>query len=201
MEENIRSCSKKQVNFKYPHNIVDFNMVLEFFQRKTEDSYCNDSILMAENYIFNRLIVMDNVLGLADKSDNLANFFTVSRKVNFTCVYVFYTNYPTRSNWQVILSQTKIFNIFPGFLHTSSVIKILSSYSNRYTYEYIPHRDLWLDRLYFEIPNSSKKQCLTIDMRHVNHLELAKRRMEAKNDKEQVCYCNYNKRTGLLITF
>ena len=112
---------------------------------------------MGEDNVLTKLIVMDDVSVLADKSDNSANFLTVSRKFNFTCVYVFHTIYPTRSNWQMILSQTKIFNIFPGSLQTSSVIKILSFYCNRYTYEYIPHSDHWLNRLYFEISNSSKK--------------------------------------------
>ena len=88
-------------------------MELTFFQRKRDD---NVDIVIGENNIFNRIFVMDNVLGLADKSKNFANFLTVSRKFNFTCVYVFHTMYPTRSNWQVILSQTKIFNIFPGSL-------------------------------------------------------------------------------------
>ena len=47
---------------------------------------------------------MDDILGLADKSDDFANFLTVSRKFNFTYVYVFHTMYPTRSSWQMILS-------------------------------------------------------------------------------------------------
>ena len=122
---------------------------------------------MVENNIFDKLIVMDDVLGLADKSDDFANFLTVSRIFNFTCVYVFHMMYPTRSNWQMILPQTKILNIFPGYLQTSSVIKILSSYCNRYTYEYIPHKDLWLNRLYFEISNSSEKKMP--DDRHKTH--------------------------------
>ena len=95
----------------------------------------------------------------------------------------------------MILSHTKIFNIFPGFLQTSSVIKVLSSYSNRYTYEYIPHRDLWLSRLYFEISNSSGKKCLLIDIRHIKNLGPSKFRTGAENDKEQVCCFNYNKKS------
>ena len=149
---------------------------------------------MGENNVFNKLIVMDDVSGLADKCDNFANFLIISRKFNFTCVYVFHTIYSTRSNWQMILSQTKIFKIFPGSLQTLWVIKILSSYCNRYTYEYIPHRDLWVNRLYFEISNSSKKQSLTIYMRHVNDIGPAKFRTGAENDKKQICYYNYNKK-------
>ena len=167
-------------------------MHLTFFQRKKQVD--NDiDIVMGENNIFDNFIVMDDVSGVADKSDDFANFLTVSRKFNFTRVYVFHTMYPTRPNWQMILSQTKNFNIFPGSLQTSSVIKILSSCCNRYTYKYILHRDLWLNRLYFEISNSSEKKCLTIDIKHVNNLGPSKCRTGAENDKEQICYSNYNK--------
>ena len=44
--------------------------------------------------------IMDDIQGLADKSENFANFLTVSRK--FTYVYIFHTIYPTRNNWQMI---------------------------------------------------------------------------------------------------
>ena len=53
---------------------------------------------MGENILMDRLIVMDNIPGLADKSENFANFLTVSRKFGFTCVYIFHTIYPTRNN-------------------------------------------------------------------------------------------------------
>ena len=156
---------------------------------------------MGENSIYNKLIVMDDISGLADQSNNFANFLTVSRKFNFTCVYVFHTIYSTKSNWQVIFLQTKIFNIFPGSLQTSSVVKILSLYCNRYAYEYIQHRDLWLNRLYFEKSNSTEKKCLTIDMRHVNSLGPSKFRAGAKNDKQQICNYNYNKKDMMFNRF
>lgn len=70
--------------------------------------------------------IMDDIQGLADKSENFANFLTVSRK--FTYVYIFHTIYPTRNNWQMILPQTKMFNIFPGSIQGSSEVKILFSY-------------------------------------------------------------------------
>ena len=156
-KDNIQACFKEHVELKYPNNIEDFNIYLDFFQRK-RDTECND-ILMGENNVLNKLIVLKEVSGLAYKSESFAKFFTVSRKFNFTCVYVFHTPYPTRNCWQMNFSQTKVFNIFPGRLQTSSGIKILSFYCNRYTYEYIPHSDLWLNCLYFEISSSSKKQC------------------------------------------
>ena len=102
-EENISSCFQQHVDFKYPQTIDEFNMHLTFFQRKRHVDD-NIEIAIGENNIFDKLIVMDDVLGLADKSDDFANFLTVSRKFNFTCVYVFHTMYPTRSSWQMILS-------------------------------------------------------------------------------------------------
>ena len=69
---------------------------------------------------------MDDISSLAEKS--FVNFLTVSKKFGLTCVYVFHTLYPTRQNWQMILEQTKIFNIFPGPIQASLIVKILSSF-------------------------------------------------------------------------
>ena len=71
---------------------------------------------------------MDDIAGLAEKSETFVNFLTVSKKFGLTCVYVFHTIYRTRENWQMILGQTKIFNIFPGSIQTSLIVKILSSF-------------------------------------------------------------------------
>ena len=71
--------------------------------------------------------------------------------------------YPARQNWQIVISQTKIFNIFPGSIQVSAISKILTTNCKRCTYEYITARELWLNRLYFEISNSNKKECLTLD--------------------------------------
>ena len=115
-EKNMSVCFFKKLKFKYPQKVDDFDMELTYFQRKRDD---NVDIAMGKNNIFNKLIVMDDVSGLGDKSNSFANFLTVSRKFNSTCVYVFHTMYPIRSNWQMILSQTKIFSIFPGSLKRS----------------------------------------------------------------------------------
>ena len=47
---------------------------------------------MGENNIFDKLIVMGDSR-FPDKSDGFANFLTVSRNFNFSCVYVFHTMY------------------------------------------------------------------------------------------------------------
>ena len=191
-EDNIRSCFiDEQIDFKYPNNIEDFEELLEFFQRKKAPCNAND---LGENIKVDRLIVMDDVSGLAGKSGEFAKFLTVSREFGLTCVYIFHAIYPTRRNWQMILSQTKIFNVFPGSVKVSSISKILSSFCSRYKYNYIPTRDLWINRLYFDISNSNKKQCLTIDTRDVNDLGPAKFRTHTGDNREQICYYNRNKR-------
>ena len=52
----------------------------------------------------------------------------------------------------MILSQTKIFNIFPSAIQLGNMSKILTNNCDRETIKYIPKRELWINRLYFEIP-------------------------------------------------
>ena len=87
-----------------------------------------------------------------------------------------------------------MFNIFPGSIQASSIISILSSFCSRYKYNYIPNRDSWINRLYFDISNSSKKQRLAIDTRDVNDLGPGKFGNQADSNQEQICYFNRNKR-------
>ena len=144
--------------------------------------------------ILNKVIVMDNVSGLADKSEEFANFLTLSRKYGLICVYIFHTIYPTIQHWLMMLSQTKIFNFFSGSVHVSAIIRILSSFASRYRYNYIPHKDILINRLYFEISNSTQKQWLTIDTTDINDLGAPKFRIQADSDTEQICYYNRNKK-------
>ena len=97
--------------------------------------------------ILEKVIVMDDVSGLADRSDKFASFLTVSRKYGLTSVYIFHTFYhPARQNWQMIMSQTKIFNFFPGSVQPSSIIKILSYFANRYKNNYITNQICYYKR-------------------------------------------------------
>lgn len=83
-ENNIRNCFVNQKkDFKYPDSVDEFDDLLEFIQRRKAP--CNENFL-GENIILDRLIVMDEVSGLADRSEAFANFLTVSRKFGLTCV-------------------------------------------------------------------------------------------------------------------
>ena len=93
LERNIKSCFNKHVDFKYPQTVEEFNINLAFFQRQKN---VDNDFVMGECNKFDKLILMDDVSGLADKSDDFGNFLTVFRKFGFSCVYVFHTMYTIR---------------------------------------------------------------------------------------------------------
>ena len=61
-------------------------------REETIDSNVNNSF--GENKKLDRLIIMDDVSGVADVSKKFANFLTVSRKFGYNCVYVFHVIVP-----------------------------------------------------------------------------------------------------------
>ena len=52
---------------------------------------------MGEKNIFNKLFVMDNISGLADRSNEFANVLTVGRKFSFTPFIFFIRSTPLGS--------------------------------------------------------------------------------------------------------
>ena len=80
--------------------------------------------------------------------------------------------YPSKLNWHKIVLQTKTFNLFPGSIKISSISKILSTSCNRDSFDHILNRDLWLNRPYFEISNSNKRDCQKIDCCNFRNVEL-----------------------------
>ena len=101
----------------------------------------------------------------------------------------------------MIMSQTKIFNFFPGSVHATSIIRILQSFASRYKHNYIPHRNLWINRLYFEISNSKEKQYLITHTRDFHHLGTAKFRTRADSGSEQISIITEIKKIQALIHF
>ena len=145
-----------------------------------------------------KLIVMDNVSGLTDKSNDFNNFLTVSQKLGYICMYIFHIIYPIKSIWQMMLSQTKMFNIFLSSIELGNMLKYLTNNCDRETIRYIPARDLWINWLYFSLSNESKYSCLTIDSSKAGH---AKYRTNASSIFEQFCYFGQNKKKRLFNKF
>ena len=80
-------------------------------------------------------------------------------------------------------------DFFPSSVQALSIIEILI-----YKNIYIANRNLWVNRLYYEISNFRQKQCLKIDTSDVNKLGPAKFRTQADSGTEQVCYYNTKKK-------
>ena len=198
-EAEIESNFSCEVKFSYPIDDDEFGDKLEEFKLESESENNNNNKnnnnnnnvnVFGEKSTRDRLIVFDDVSGLADTSKKFVSFLTVARKYGYNCVYIFHTIYPEKSNWRTILSQTNIFNIFPASVSLNSVRKILEGVCIRKTSKYIPHASLWISRLFIELANRNDKVCLTLDCSNTNRDGPGKFRSEADNPDNQLCYFN-----------
>ena len=81
-EDCIRdSFVDQKVHISYPHDLDNFNYLVENFTQDKSEYIENE---LGENLQVNKLIIMDDVSGLADKSQEFSNFLTVSRKYGFS---------------------------------------------------------------------------------------------------------------------
>ena len=143
-----------------------------------------------ENRKLDRLIIMDDVSGVAEVSKKYANFLTVSRKFGYNCVYVFHVIVPASQIWQNVISQTNIFNILPSSVPYNTVARIMQSNCILQSKKYVPVRSLWLSRVFTDLANSQKKLCLTINSGYKNKNGPGRYRSSADNLEKQVCYFN-----------
>ena len=136
-ENQIRvSFCYASVEFHFPNDLVEFETILELLKDNKSDVNINinneaDDLGIGEKDVFDRLIVMDDVSGLADKSNEFCSFLTVSRKCRYSCIYIFHIVFPQLRNWQMILSQTKFLNIFPFAVQLDNMSKILTNNCDR----------------------------------------------------------------------
>ena len=200
-EKMLLETLDQNVYFNCPTDLDEFNYLLGNFTPKKSVYVDEDGEIEGENLIVNRLILMEDVSGLADKSEDFSNFLTVSRKYGFSCKYVFRTIYRGRQSWEMIMSQTHIFNFFPGPIHSSRILKTLALFASRQKNSYLPNQQIWLNKLYFKISNSKEEKCLTIDTREVNELGPGKFRTSADNREVQTCYFNRNKSDTIFDSF
>ena len=193
-EAEIESNFSCDISFFYPNDVNDLADLIEEFKLEVESETDNENdnvtSIFGEKINRDRLIVFDDVSGLADNSNKFANFLTVARKYKYNCVYIFHTIYPEKATWKTILSQTNIFNIFPASVSLSSVRRILDGSCVRKSSKYIPRNQLWINRLFIELANKSQKVCLTLDCSNTNRDGPSRFRSDADNPDKQVCYFN-----------
>ena len=197
-EAEIESNFSCDISFFYPNDVNDLVDLIEEFKLEVESESDNENddrddnitSVFGEKINRDRLIVFDDVSGLADKSNKFASFLTVARKYKYNCVYIFHTIYPENTTWKTILSQTNIFNIFPASVSLNSVRRILDNSCVRKSSKYIPRSHLWINRLFIELANKSQKVCLTLDCSNTNRDGPSRFRSNADNHDKQVCYFN-----------
>ena len=141
-EAEIETNFSCKVNFHYPSDEDELSDQLDQFKLESKsnetDNLKNVKNIFGEKSVRDRLIVFDDVSGLADDSKKFVSFLTVARKYSYNCVYIFHTIYPGKANWLTILSQRNIYNIFPATVSLKDVRKILEGACIRKTSKYIP---------------------------------------------------------------
>ena len=182
-EAEIQSCFKNQTAIYTALDKSELDILIDKFKLIAEQE--NDNVNLSNSFV---LIVLDDVSGVADVSKNFGNFLTVSGKFGYNCVYVFHNINQTSQNWQKIISQTNIFNIFPASVPLNSVSKILQSNCIINSRSYIPTCQLWIFRLFTELANNNKRDCFTIDSTFENKNDPGRYRTNAENPEKQVRY-------------
>ena len=137
-----------------------------------------------ENKIMNCLIVIDDVLGLADSCKEFAGFLTITRKYRYHCVYVFHIIIPDKEIWKKFLSQTNVFNIFPFSVPFRTVSKIIQSNYVPTTTKYVPVHSIWINRFFIDLANRDERNCLTTDRSGINKNGPGRYRTKADNPEK-----------------
>ena len=194
-EAEIESNFSCDISFFYPNDVNELADLIEEFKLEIETENENEKTenvtsIFGEKINRDRLIVFDDVSGLADHSNKFVSFLTVARKYKYNCIYIFHTIYPEKAIWKTILSQTNIFNIFPASVSLNSVRRIFDGSCVRKSSRYIPRSLLWINRLFIELANKSQKVCLTLDCSNTNRDGPSRFRSDADNPDKQVCYFN-----------
>ena len=210
-EAEIQSCFYCELNFYYPRNKEQFEKLFEYFKTKTNPADIENDVSQEANIEDinygekkkrRRLIIADNVSGLADNSVKFANFLTVARKFGYHCLYIFHTIHPEKAIWRTILSQTNLLNIFPASVPLSTVKRVLEANCIRSTNKYIPVNSLWVTKLFIKLANEeSEKTCLTTDCSGFNPNGPGRFRTDASNALTQICFFNKTDQDSLFNTF
>ena len=120
-EAEIQSCFSNETKVHVATERDELDALIENFKLKALEN-SNDNVNLSNSFgeirKMDRLIVLDDVSGVADLSKRFANFLTVSRKYGYNVVYVFHVIIP--SNHKLI------FSIFSQ--HLCHSIQCLKSY-------------------------------------------------------------------------
>ena len=170
-EAEIQSYFSNETEVHVAKEQDELDSLIETFKlRLREETTDNNNVnnSFGKNKKLDRLIIMDDVSGVADGSKTFANFLTVSIKFGYNCVYIFHVIVPASQIWQKIISQTNIFNTFPASVPHNTVAKSIQSNCILQSKKYVPASSLWLNRVSTDLASSYEKHCFTIDCGYIN---------------------------------
>ena len=96
-EAEIKSYFSNEREVHVAKEQDELDSLIETFKLRSHEESDNSNMInnsFGENRKLDRLIIMDDVSGVADVSKKFANFLTVSRKFGYNCVYVFHVIVP-----------------------------------------------------------------------------------------------------------
>ena len=98
-EAEIKSCFQCEVEFHYLQDQVALSdLTKESKNRLSKNSNENNvNNVFGEKKVCDRLIIMDDVSGLADEFKKFAAFLSVTIKCNYNCVQIFHTVFPEKA--------------------------------------------------------------------------------------------------------
>ena len=188
-EAEIQSCFSNIVEFHLVTEPDDLVSLIEKIELRTRDIKNNESnSVFGEKISVDRVIVVDDVSGIADNCKKFAEFLAVCRKYGYHCIYGFHIIMPENQIWKKILPQNNIFNIFLSNLPYNTVAKILQSNCRQTTKKYAPALLMWLNRAFSDLANADEQHYLTNDCSGVNKNNPGRCRTQADDPEKQVCY-------------
>ena len=90
-EAEIQSYFKNETEVHIAQDQDKLDSLIDTFKQRSHenDNSNNVNSSFGENRKMDRLIIMDDVSGIADVSKKFSNFLTVSRKFGYNCVCIF----------------------------------------------------------------------------------------------------------------
>ena len=122
-EAEIQSYFTNETEVHVANEPDELDSLIETFKLRSHEEIADENVnnSFGENKKLDRLIVMDDVSGVAEVSKKLSNFLKVSRNFGYNWLYVFHVIFPASQIWQKIISQSNIFNIFPASVPDNTV--------------------------------------------------------------------------------
>ena len=144
--------------------------------------------------------MLDDFIGLADRSHSFVTFLTTCRKFGYRVLYIFHETALSSPRWKDIVSQMQMFCVFRSAMDL--VLNCLLNFVPRsgHNTRYVSQQQLWRTNLVWKLSKKSGYSWFYLDKRpHV--FGAARYRSQVENAETQYCYLNLSTSDKLFNTF